>query len=148
MDTTSATVKFDSRAILLPYALTLIVAMALIQALVSLSGGQITLVVMIATAVVALGLLIWSLLNRRALAHIRFGGVVAHAIAFAVVTTSFNLHALVHAIWVGRAEGALAVAQELLGTPWFGLTLGMSGLWGLGLTLHLIGAVLGRGWDD
>lgn len=148
MSLATTTVKFDSRAILLPYALTLIVAMALIQAMVSLSGGQITLAVAIATAVVAIGLLVWSWRNRRALAHIRFGGVVAHAISFAVVTTSFNAHALVHAMWVGRTEGGLAVAQDLLGTPWFGLTLGMSGLWGIGLTLHLIGAVLGRGWED
>lgn len=139
----------NTRSLLLPYTLTLIVAMTIVQAVIALTGGNITLLAGGLTAVVAVGIAIWLVRNYGELTHVRFGVAIAHAIAFAAVTTSFNLHALVRTvILAGGDGGVMAAAQNLLATPWFGATLGMSALWGLGLLAHLTGTVLGRGWED
>ncbi|MDN5877432.1 MAG: hypothetical protein L0H69_12255, partial [Brevibacterium sp.] len=68
--------------------------------------------------------------------------------AYVAVTTSFNLHAVIRAMIAGGDAEVQSVAHTLLGSSWFGATLVMSAFWGLGLLLHLIGSVLGRGWED
>lgn len=149
MDTdTRSSHEVNSRSLLLPYALGLIVAMAAIQAVVALTGGTITVLVGALTALVALGIAIWLVLHRQELRHVRFGTVIAHTIAFVTVTTSFNLHALLRVMVLGAQQGGLDDASVQAWSTWFGPTLAMSALWGLGLLLHLIGSVLGRGWED
>lgn len=139
--------KLDSRAVFLPYMLSLLVAMTAIQVLIAVTGGEITLVATIALAVVAIAMVIWVLVNYKVLRRIRFGSVLANVIGFVVVTTSFNLHALIRVIVLSE-QGAAATAEAFFGTAWFGLTLGMSAIWGVGVIFHLVGSVLGRGWDD
>lgn len=142
-------VPADTRTLLLPFALGLAAAMVAVQLVIAGTGGQITAVAGILTALVALGIAIWLLRTRRALARVRFGGAVAHAIAYVTVTTSFTLHAVLRTIALAGADDGFEVASRLLlATPWFGATLVMSALWGIGLLMHLIGAVLGRGWED
>ncbi len=148
MKTTTNNQQVNATSVLLPYALTLVVAMAAIQILIALTGGVPTLLSGILTAVVAVGIALWYWRHVRQLSKIRFGGSMAHAIAFAIITTSFNLHALIHVLVVGKAGGLEAAAHDLFSTPWFGTTLVMSSLWGLGLVLALLGSVLGRGWRD
>ena len=119
------------------------------EAVVAFTGGQITLLAGLLTAAVALGIVIWLWRNHRVLTRVRFGVAIAHAIAFVAVTTSFNVHASIRAVVLGGgADGFQAVAHDLLATPWFGATLVMSSAWGLGLLVHLVGVVLGRGWED
>ncbi|MDO5645478.1 MAG: hypothetical protein Q4G21_07325 [Dermabacter sp.] len=147
--TTSPPATINARTLLLPYTLVLMVAMGLVHAVIILSGGRITLVVGLLTAAVALGIAAWMWLNRRALTRVRFGGAIAHAIAFVVVTTSFNVHATIRTIAVaGGPGGAEGAAHDLLASPWFGATLVMSSAWGIGLLISLLGSVLGRGWED
>lgn len=150
MDTTaSPTNTVNARTLLLPYALTLVVSMGIIQTVIALTGGQITLLAGILTAVVALGIAVWLWRNQRRLTRVRFGKAIAHAIAFVTVTTSFNAHAVLRALILGAGpEGSETVSHDLLATPWFGATLIMSAAWGLGLLIHLVGVVLGRGWED
>ncbi|QZY51943.1 hypothetical protein [Leucobacter tenebrionis] len=150
MDTTvSPPNTVNARTLLLPYALTLVVAMGIVQAVIALTGGRITLLAIILTAVVALGIVVWLLANYRALTRVRFGVAVAHALAFVTVTTSFNAHAALRAFILGSGpEGFETVSRDLLATPWFGATLVMSAAWGIGLLIHLVGVVLGRGWED
>lgn len=147
--TTSPPNTVNARTLLLPYTLALVVAMAIIQAVIALTGGQVTPLAGILTAVVAVGIAIWLWRNYRRLTRVRFGVAIAHAIAFVTVTTSFNTHAVLRAVTLGSApEGFETVSRDLLATPWFGATLIMSAAWGIGLLIHLIGVVLGRGWED
>ncbi|MCQ1946749.1 MULTISPECIES: hypothetical protein [unclassified Arthrobacter] len=134
----------NARSLLLPYTLSLVAAMLLVQALIALTGGTVTVLAGVLTGAVAAGIAVWMWRNARKLTRVRFGFAVAHAIAFVSVTTSFNAHAVLRAFTAG-GDGA---AAELLGTPWFGATLVMSAAWGLGLLVHLTGAALGRGWED
>lgn len=139
----------NARSLLLPYTLGLITAMLIIQAVIALTGGEVTVLAGALTAVVAIGIAAWLWRNYRRLTHVRFGVAIAHAIAFVTVTSSFNLHAVVRTTTLGAGGGGFeAAAQNLLATPWFGATLVMSAAWGLGLLLHLTGVVLGRGWED
>lgn len=139
----------NARSLLLPYLLVLVVAMAAIQAVIAFTGGEITVLAGILTALVAAGIAVWFWRNYRKLTKIRFGLAIAHTLAFVTVTASFNLHAVIRTISAGSAGGADgAAASELLATPWFGATLLMSAAWGAGLLIHLTGVVLGRGWED
>ncbi|MDN6747651.1 MAG: hypothetical protein L0L93_11750, partial [Brevibacterium sp.] len=148
-DTTAqAAQTANARSLLLPYALTLIGAMLIIQFVIALTGGEVTILAGILTAIVAIGIAAWVVVNRRRLLHVRFGLVIAHVIAYVAVTTSFNLHAVIRAMIAGGDAEVQSVAHTLLGSSWFGATLVMSAFWGLGLLLHLIGSVLGRGWED
>lgn len=136
----------NARSVLLPYLVVLVLAMAAIQAVIAFTGGDITPLAGILTALVAAGIAVWSWRNYRTLSKIRFGAAVAHSLAFVTVTASFNLHAVIRTLSLGATDGA--AAQELLSTPWFGATLVMSAAWGAGLLIHLAGVVLGRGWED
>lgn len=139
----------NARTLLLPYALAVVAAMGIIQAVIALTGGRITLLAGLLTAAVALGIAAWMWRNYRALTRVRFGVAIAHTIAFVTVTTSFNAHATIRAIaWAGAPDGFQTAAHDLLAAPWFGATLIMSSAWGIGLLIHLLGVVLGRGWED
>ena len=139
----------NARALLLPYLLVLVVAMAAVQAFIALAGGEIRLTAGVLTALVAAGTAVWLWRNYRKLTKIRFGLAIAHTLAFLTVTASFNLHAVIRTISLSADGGAdSAAAHELLSTPWFGATLVMSAAWGTGLLIHLAGVVLGRGWED
>ncbi|MDJ1371247.1 hypothetical protein [Gulosibacter molinativorax] len=123
--------------------------MGVTQATIALAGGEITPFVGLLTAAVALGIVVWLWRNYRRLTQVRYGVAVAHAIAFVTVTTSFNAHAVLRTLILGSGpEGFETVSRDLLTTPWFGATLIMTAAWGLGLLIHLLGTVLGRGWED
>lgn len=122
--------------------------MIIIQLVIALTGGEVTILAGILTAIVALGIVTWVVINRRQLLHVRFGLAVTHVIAYVTVTTSFNLHAVIQVVVGGAGGAAQSVAQTLMGSSWFGATLVMSAFWGLGLLIHLLGSVLGRGWED
>lgn len=139
----------NARSILLPYALSLVGAMLLIQIVIAATGSAVTVLAGALTALVAIGIAVWLRRNRHRLAHVRFGTVIAHTIAYVIITTSFNLHAVVLIMTMGLQGASLdAFAYLAFSTSWFGATVVMSALWGLGLLTHLIGAVLGRGWED
>lgn len=120
-----------------------------IQLVIGLSGGDIGVLAGTLTALLGVGILVWVWRNYRRLTHVRFGLVMAHAIAFTMVTTSFNAHAVIQTLILSTGQGGFERASQiLLSTPWFGATLLMSAAWGLGLLVHLSGSVLGRGWED
>lgn len=139
----------NARTLLLPYTIGLIIAMAIVQVVIAATGGEVTILAGILTAVVALGIAVWLWRNRRVLKRVRFGIVIAHVIAFVTVSTSYNLHSIVRLMAEGAVDkSASDIAQAALGGSWFGVTIVMSALWGFGLLIHLAGAVLGRGWED
>lgn len=146
MDTTAQAP--NARSLLLPYTVTIIVAMVVVQSVIALTGGEVSVLAGVLTAAVALGIVVWLARIRRQLIRVRFGHVIAHAIAYVAVTTSFNLHAAIQTIVVGGVDGPQAAAEGFFGSSWFGATLVMSAAWGLGLLIHLLGSVLGRGWED
>ena len=149
---TKATQKSSSanaRALLLPYTLGLVVAMAVVQVVIAATGGEVTILAGGLTALVAIGIAVWLWRTLRVLMRVRFGVAIAHVIAVVIVTASFNLHAIVRVMAIGfEVDGAGDTVRNLLESSWFGATIVMSGLWGLGLLIHLVGAVLGRGWED
>ncbi|MEY8570615.1 hypothetical protein [Brevibacterium linens] len=139
----------NARALLLPYTLGLVVAMVVVQIVIAATGGEITILAGGLTALVAIGIAVWLWRTLRVLMRVRFGVAIAHVIAFVIVTASFNLHAIVRVMAIGfEVDGAGDTVRNLLESSWFGATIVMSGLWGLGLLIHLIGTVIGHGWED
>jgi hypothetical protein len=138
----------NARTLLLPYTLGLIIAMVIVHVVIAATGGEVTILAGVLTAVVALGIVGWLWRNLRALKRVRFGVAVAHVIAFVTVTTSYNLHALIQTFALRFGDSPPMPDQNTVFGSWFGATIVMSALWGLGLLIHLLGSVLGRGWED
>lgn len=139
----------NARSLLFPYAIGLLGSMTVVQVVIAATGGSVGVLAEVLTAVVAVALVIWLWRMSGRLKRIRFGMVIAHALAFVIITTSYNLHALIRTfVLAGGPDGQDLVTHMWIGSAWFGATLGMTALWGVGLTLHLVGVVLGRGWED
>lgn len=144
-----ASTATNARSSLLPYTLALIGATTIIQIVIATTGGQVSLLAAILTAIVAVGIALWFLFNQKSLKQIRFGPVIAHSIAYVTVTASFNAHAAIRTISLGAGEnGMQSIVNYYFASQWFGVTLIMSSVWGIGLLIHLVGSVLGRGWED
>ncbi|MDO5076666.1 hypothetical protein [Corynebacterium sp.] len=138
----------NARKVLVPYVLGVLGSLLVIHLVIAFGGGRIGPLVQVLMVVLALGMAAWFIWQRRALARIRFGTVVAHAFSYVAVVSSFQIHALVQGVRAGANGTAMDMANLLLGTPWFGFTLQIGALWGIGLMIHIIGTILGRGWED
>ena len=117
----------NARALLLPYTLGLVVAMAVVQVVIAATGGEVTILAGGLTALVAIGIAVWLWRTLRVLMRVRFGVAIAHVIAFVIVTASFNLHAIVRVMAIGfEVDGAGDTVRNLLESSWFGATIVMS----------------------
>lgn len=141
-----ATTTTRAHASLLPLALALIAANAAVHVILVLAGNRITVLTTLPLLAVAFGMAIYLLTSGRALGRVRYGRFVAHALCYATVNVGYLLHAY---LLIGL--GSPAIAGDGSGTAidptWLGASLGMAGLWGLGLILHGVGAVLDRGFE-
>ncbi|MCS6711585.1 hypothetical protein JSY14_05925 [Brachybacterium sp. EF45031] len=126
----------DAHAALLPYAAALVTGAVVVQIAVAISGGP-TLVPMLLLAVVALGAAVFVALPGRNLGRVRYGVVMAHVLLYLTVNLGFGVHAL------GRA----LTDRPLDLAAWGGVLLSMPTIWGCGLLLHTIGALLSRGYE-
>jgi hypothetical protein len=119
---------------LLPYVLLLIGTSAALQVAIALTGNRIGILSGILTAVVALVYAVYLVGPGRSLGTVRYGRLVAHA-----------LH-----LYILLVIGSPA-AQGTVGFPmnagWVGAALAMPGIWGVGLLIHGLGAILDRGYE-
>ena len=138
----------NSTRTLLPFTVALIAGMTIIQIIIAFTPGGPGVLGALLTAAVAIGCMLWQWRNIKTIAKIRFGKAIVHAVMFGTITTSFNLHALIHFAIAMRAGDVASVAQEFFTTSWVGATLCMSALWGAGFFASLIGAIAQRGWED
>jgi len=141
-----AETSLNSRRLLLPYVLGLVVLSAITHVILALDGGEIGLLAGILTAVMALYYAAYLFRTRRSLRQIRFAPLVAHAVTYVVVVGGFQLHA---------AFLAFANSDQLRGSNdfpldpgWFGPTLAMAGFWGIGLLAHAISSISLRGFEN
>lgn len=131
---------------LLPYALTLVAASAILHVVIAATGNRISLLSMILLALIALGYAAYLLTIGRRLSRVRYGLFAAHAISYAAINVGFLLHAY---LLIALRSPAIASDGDLaIDETWFGSTFGMAGFWGLGLLIHGIGAVLSRGFEQ
>lgn len=144
----STTHPVNSTKTLLPFAAALVAGMIIVQIVIALTSGNPGLLGGLLTAVIALGGFFWQWRNIKKITKIRFGKAIIHALTFVVITTSFNLHALIHFTIASGSADPASLATEFFSTSWFGATLCMSALWGVGLAASLIGAIAQRGWED
>ncbi|MGO2557439.1 hypothetical protein [Brachybacterium sp.] len=134
-----------AHATLLPYALCLLGATAVVHLLIVLDGNRITVLTTLPLAVIAIGYAVYLLLVGRPLGRVRYGRLVAHALTYAMVNTGYLLHAY---ILIASASPAIQGDGHLaLDAGWFGATFGMAGFWGLGLIAHGIAALGERGFE-
>lgn len=143
MTITAERSSLNSSSVLLPYYLGIIAGLVVIHAVIAFSGSAITVLsaLLLAALALAAGIYLW--MRRHDIARIRFGSLVAHVALFVPVVASYSLHAAV----IGMRDPAGA-ADTLLGSPWFGAVFLTTGLWGLGLMLHLVASIAQRGWED
>lgn len=122
---------------LLPYLGGLVLACLSLQILIAATGGGIGILAGIGTAVIALAALVYVLSFVRPLGQLRFGLVLAHALLYVCVTGSFAAHALI--------SGTLGSGID---PSWGGVLVAMPGCWSIGLIIHAVGALMGRGFES
>lgn len=138
--------RLDVRALILPFALTMVALVAALHLVIAVNGNQIGLVETILLAAVA-GYYAYFLFTRGTrLRQVRFGMLVAHATAYAVVNVSYLLHAFV--LIVANNPSIRGDSNFLLDQGWFGVTFGMATGWGIGLLIHAFASIAQRGWEE
>lgn len=129
------------------YALGVVGASAVMQLVLAAAGSQIGWLATGLTAVIAVGYAAFLVHERGALGRVRYGLLAAHAITFASVVGGFMLHFFVLAVLGDPAVDTGTNGDFVFDPGWFGVVVGMPTFWSLGLLLHTLGAILGRGFE-
>lgn len=140
----------SATGLLAPYAITMIVANVIAQGAIVAAGSEIDLLAIVLTAGVALGYAGFLIRNGRHLAKVRFGLLAAHVMTYTAVTGGYLLHFFILATLnspVVQGPDAADGAVFVMDPGWFGVAIGMPTFWGLGLLVHALGAILGRGFE-
>lgn len=102
------------------------------------ADGRVTAGTMLLLAAVALYMVVFTARNATALRQRPYGTYFAHAVAYLIINGSFWVHA-----WILILSGR----SDMLQQGWSGPLMSMSVLWGAGLLVHTIGAMLSRGYE-
>lgn len=136
----------SSSRLLAPFALAMVGANVVMQVAIALTGQAIGWLAGVTTGLIALGYAGFLMRYGSDLGKVRYGQLTAHAITFAAVNTGFGLHFFLLAMAGGSAINASGDGFVMDG-GWFGAAVAMPALWGVGLVLHALGAVAGRGFE-
>lgn len=127
--------------LLFPYALTVLGIALATHIAIRFAPAHMLTILTVGTALV--GILMLALViayGRTALDRLRFGGAVAHAFTYAVLVGGNLLHLFL--LLVFRIGDSRANLEE-----WFGPTIAMGALWGIGLIIHLLAVIGSRGFE-
>ncbi|WP_258804823.1 hypothetical protein [Pseudarthrobacter sp. NS4] len=102
------------------------------------ADGRVTAGTALLLAAVALYMVVFTVRYGTALRQRAYGAYFAHAVAYLIINGSFWVHA-----WILMLSGR----DEILQQGWSGPLVSMSVLWGAGLLVHTIGAMLSRGYE-
>ena len=102
------------------------------------AGGRVTAGTALLLAAVALYMVVFTVRNATALRQRAYGTYFAHAVAYLIINGGFWVHA-----WILMLVGR----DEMLQQGWSGPLVSMSVLWGAGLLVHTIGAMLSKGYE-
>lgn len=138
--------RLDVRALILPFALTLLALVVAVQIVIMVNGNEIGLIENLLLAAVA-GYYAFVLITRGTrLRQVRFGMLVTHATAYTIVNLSYLLHAFV--LIVANSPAIRGDSNFLMNEGWFGVTFGMATGWGIGLLIHAFASIASRGWEE
>lgn len=134
---------------LMPFAGVAVLANAVLQLVIALTGNEINVMTEVLTAVVALGYAAFLLRYGRDLAKVRFGLLAAHIVCYTAVNVGYGLHFFVLAVMGNTAiDGPHSATGDFVMDPgWFGVAVAMPALWGAGLLIHALGALAGHGFE-
>lgn len=139
----------SATSLLLPFALAMVGASAVVQLTIVLTGHEIGVLCAALTGVLALGYAVLLRLRGRDLARVRFGVLATHVVTYAAVNVGFGLHFFALALAnhpAIRADPEHA-AEFAMDPGWFGAAIAMPAFWGVGLLVHALGAIAGRGFE-
>ncbi|WP_104045442.1 hypothetical protein [Arthrobacter sp. ZGTC412] len=121
------------------YTGALVVSVLVVQGYTAfVEDGRVSAGTMLLLAAVALYMVVFTVRNATALRQRAYGTYFTHAVAYLIINGSFWLHA-----WILMLSGR----EEILQQGWSGPLVSMSVLWGAGLLVHTIGAMLSRGYE-
>jgi hypothetical protein len=134
------------RTLILPFAVCLLAMMAAVQAVIVLDDNRVSLLSTLLLGAVAMFYAVFFVTRGPRLRQVRFGMLVAHATAYAIVNVSYLLHAAV--LIVVNDPAIRGDGYFLMDPAWFGVTFGMATGWGIGLVIHALASVAMRGWEE
>lgn len=145
MDVLDTEETLNVRTLILPFALIMLGLVVVVHAVIIVDDNRVGLLATLLLTVVAVYYAAYFITRRSRLARIRFGTLVAHATAYAIVCVSYLLHAFV--LIVINSPAIRGDSHFLMDQGWFGVTFGMATGWGLGLIVHALASIASRGWE-
>lgn len=125
---------------LLQFFIVLAIGTALLQFYIArVASNEITLGTYLLLAAIGVYYFYFRMTHATQLRQRPYGDYLVHVGGYIVINGSFWIHATLLAF---RGN------QERINSSWFGLLFGMSVLWGIGVLIHTLGAVRGKGYDD
>lgn len=135
----------SSTALLMPLAVGMVGLCLGMQAVIAARGSEIDLLALALVGTVVLfyfGFLVW---RRDELPKVRFGSLAAHAVAYVVVTGSFQLHAW--SLAMANSDVLWGDGDLPIDGGWLGITFGMAGFWAIGFAAHAVASISQRGFE-
>ncbi len=126
--------------LLFPYALTVLGIALTTHIIIRFVPTHMLTILTVGTALIGILMLALVIAYGKALDRLRFGGAVAHAFTYAVLVGGNLLHLFL--LLVFRVGDSRANLEE-----WFGPTIAMGALWGIGLIIHLLAVIGSRGFE-
>lgn len=132
----------DAALAVLPYYAATVLALTLAMHLAIIFNPLYTLPIQaVGCGVVALLLALYAVIFGKGLDRLRFGGLTAHALTYALLIGGNLAH-------FGLAAGAVTPEEQpLLLASWAPVTIAMGGFWGLGLIIHALAVIFSRGYE-
>lgn len=122
------------------YVVVLTAGMILLQGYTAfVADSRVTAITGLLLVAVAIYIAFFVARNGTALRTRAHGTYFAHAVAYLIINGSFWLHA-----WILILSGR----EGILEGGWAASLISMCVLWGIGLLVHTIGAMLGNGYED
>jgi hypothetical protein len=140
------TEAMNVRTLILPFALTLLGLVTAVQVVIVIDDNRVRLLSTLSLAVVAVFYACFFAMRGSRLRQVRFGMLVAHATAYAIVNVSYLLHGAV--LIMVNSPAIRGDSYFLLDPGWFGVTFGMATGWGIGLVIHALASIANRGWEE
>ena len=138
--------ELNSRNILLPYAITLIIMVTILQ-IFNYSRGPVQDVVSMAElSIVAIYYYWFNWKNKNKLKKIRFGYLVSHFITYVIVNLSYSILSFI--VFAKSTVTIIGDGSIIIPTDWSGALLYMPIFWGIGLIIHALASISNRGFEE
>ncbi len=139
--------ELNAKKILLPYYITLLVLVTLMQTInITRNGNFNSLVSGLMLFAIFIFYMFYGIKQKSKLKKIRFGYLIFHFMTYTLVNISYTVAAFIlywNSIFTITGDGYISMPKEASGALYF-----MPIYWGIGLIIHTLASIFNRGFEE